>query len=157
MASTKRKAPNEVATISKSKPPRENHSSKRQRKNDDTTSTPAKPPASNSSSVLKQEEKAFPRGGGSALTPLEYKQIQIQATKDVLFEQSGKHGKRTTENDVIDFEGEPLPTRSKPETKRRKKSKTQSAGEDNTNVEAEIKIEGISYKVRKSVVLIEPC
>ena len=28
----------------------------------------------------------FPRGGGSTLTPLEYKQVKAQATKDALFE-----------------------------------------------------------------------
>ncbi|RKF63734.1 rRNA biogenesis protein rrp5 [Golovinomyces cichoracearum] len=35
---------------------------------------------------LDKEESAFPRGGGSILTPLEHKQIQIQASRDVLFE-----------------------------------------------------------------------
>ncbi|KAF2762569.1 ribosomal RNA processing protein RRP5 [Pseudovirgaria hyperparasitica] len=39
-------------------------------------------------SVLKSESKSFPRGGGSVLTPLEHKQIQNEAAKDVLFEQS---------------------------------------------------------------------
>jgi rRNA biogenesis protein RRP5 len=40
-------------------------------------------------SILRDEEPSFPRGGGSVLTPLERKQIQIQATRDVLFEQKG--------------------------------------------------------------------
>ena len=38
-------------------------------------------------SKLKEEEAAFPRGGASVLTPLEHKQINIDATRDVLFEQ----------------------------------------------------------------------
>ena len=38
-------------------------------------------------SKLKEEEQAFPRGGASVLTPLEHKQINIDATRDVLFEQ----------------------------------------------------------------------
>jgi rRNA biogenesis protein RRP5 len=36
-------------------------------------------------SVLQTEESAFPRGGGSVLTPLEVKQAANDATKDVLF------------------------------------------------------------------------
>src|SRR5271163_964569 len=40
-------------------------------------------------SKLRDEEVAFPRGGASILTPLEHKQIQIEATRDVLFEQQG--------------------------------------------------------------------
>lgn len=36
-------------------------------------------------SVLQSEESAFPRGGGSVLTPLEVKQAANDATKDVLF------------------------------------------------------------------------
>lgn len=36
-------------------------------------------------SVLQAEESAFPRGGGSVLTPLEVKQVANDATKDVLF------------------------------------------------------------------------
>ncbi|EER24499.1 S1 RNA binding domain containing protein [Coccidioides posadasii C735 delta SOWgp] len=43
-------------------------------------------------SVLRDEAPAFPRGGNNALTPLERKQIQIQATRDVLFEQNGTPG-----------------------------------------------------------------
>jgi rRNA biogenesis protein RRP5 len=39
-------------------------------------------------SVFKDEEKSFPRGGASVLTPLEHKQIHIKANQDVLFEQS---------------------------------------------------------------------
>lgn len=39
-------------------------------------------------SQLKEEEPLFPRGGGSVLTPLEQKQISIQAKKDVLFEEA---------------------------------------------------------------------
>ncbi|KAJ3175830.1 rRNA biogenesis protein rrp5 [Geranomyces variabilis] len=34
------------------------------------------------------EEQAFPRGGASALTPLEYREVSDQAKQDVLFEQT---------------------------------------------------------------------
>lgn len=50
---------------------------------------PLESPKTENSSILRDEERAFPRGGTNALTPLEYKQIQIQATKDVLFEERG--------------------------------------------------------------------
>ena len=53
---------------------------------------PLEPHKSENSSILKDEGRAFPRGGANALTPLEYKQIQIQATKDVLFEENGSKG-----------------------------------------------------------------
>ena len=63
------------------------------RKRSDSTSTSRKeadtPSASSSiptkRSVLQTEESAFPRGGGSVLTPLEIKQAANDATKDVLF------------------------------------------------------------------------
>lgn len=47
-------------------------------------------------SVLKDEEPMFPRGGGSILTPLEQKQINLEAKADAKheeeFETSGKAG-----------------------------------------------------------------
>ncbi|EEQ36536.1 hypothetical protein CLUG_00659 [Clavispora lusitaniae ATCC 42720] len=43
---------------------------------------------SSSKSVLNSSEVAFPRGGGSVLTPLEMKTISNKATEDVLFEQA---------------------------------------------------------------------
>ena len=39
-------------------------------------------------SVIDGEERDFPRGGADVLTPLEKKQLQVQATRDVLFEDS---------------------------------------------------------------------
>lgn len=57
----------------------------------DSSIKPAKPSAatrrSNEVSILREDEPSFPRGGASILTPLEHKQIQAQATRDVLFEQ----------------------------------------------------------------------
>ncbi|KAJ5713657.1 uncharacterized protein N7483_010838 [Penicillium malachiteum] len=41
-------------------------------------------PKASELSVLRDDEPSFPRGGASVLTALERKQIQIQATKDVL-------------------------------------------------------------------------
>ena len=100
-------------------------------------------------SVLKEEEPAFPRGGASILTPLEHKQIQIQAKQDVLFEQTT--GKKAARKDFEDEENDgdmPEQTsgpmkKSKSKSKPRdKKSKTNGAVEEPT-----VRIEGLSYKV----------
>ena len=84
------------------------------------------------------EEPAFPRGGASVLTPLEHKQIQIEATRDVLFEQGAKSSKPDVEAD----EDTPRP---------KKKSKSKGKNKkDVVNTEPEeevVKIEGLSYKV----------
>lgn len=84
---------------------------------------------------VKQEEPLFPRGGGSVLTPLEHKQITIQAKQDALFEEeSGKEPKK----------GE----------KDTKKKKRKSSGKDAKKSDKPahdpdaVKIEGLNYKVR---------
>ena len=55
---------------------------------DGKTSSPKIPHVPKISKV-REEEVAFPRGGASILTPLEHKQIQIEASRDVLFKQQG--------------------------------------------------------------------
>ncbi|RFU34926.1 hypothetical protein B7463_g1416, partial [Scytalidium lignicola] len=87
-------------------------------------------------SRAKDEEAAFPRGGASVLTPLEHKQIQIEATNDVLFEQEG--GKKS-ERDIHDA----------PHVRRKQKSKgdgPQGDGKKAANDENEVTIESLSYK-----------
>ena len=100
-------------------------------------------------SVWRAEEPAFPRGGASILTPLEHKQIQIQAKQDVLFEQNT--GKKKLRNNVEDEENDEdnldqisgFTKKSKSKLKPRdKKSKKKSAVQ-----EAAVRIEGLSYKV----------
>ncbi|ERT01232.1 hypothetical protein HMPREF1624_02474 [Sporothrix schenckii ATCC 58251] len=54
----------------------------------ESNSVPATAGASTLVSRLKEDEPLFPRGGGSVLTPLEYKQIQVQAKSDALFDQA---------------------------------------------------------------------
>lgn len=99
--------------------------------------------------VLRAEEPAFPRGGASILTPLEHKQIQIQAKQDVLFEQNT--GKKKPSNNIEDEENDEdnldqssgLIKKTKSKLKSRdKKSKNNGAVE-----EAAVRIEGLSYKV----------
>lgn len=98
-------------------------------------------------SVLKNEEPAFPRGGASILTPLEHKQIHIQAKGDVLFEQST--GKKSARNE---FEGEeneedlPAHSDSAPLKAKRKKGSKKGKLVEVTE-EVGVRIEGLSYKV----------
>ncbi|PGH13265.1 hypothetical protein AJ80_06374 [Polytolypa hystricis UAMH7299] len=96
-------------------------------------------------SVLREEEPAFPRGGGSVLTPLEQKQIQIQAKKDVLFEQSG--AKRTaglgedSDSDLPSVAGEETSVKPK-KSKFKSKKKAASQG----SKEEGVRIEGLNFK-----------
>lgn len=84
---------------------------------------------------------AFPRGGASVLTPLEHKQIQIDATRDVLFEQ---YGAKSSKPDGEDQEGEDTP---KVRKKGKGKAKGKKAAQDTEVEEETVKIEGLSYKV----------
>ncbi|KAI5279635.1 rRNA biogenesis protein rrp5, partial [Ascosphaera acerosa] len=71
-------------------------------------------PALSTITIREDEETPFPRGGASVLTPLEQKQISLQAKKDVLFEQThgksqskskgkSKKGKKLLGGDELDF------------------------------------------------------
>ena len=128
--------------------------SKRKSTSDADTETSSKKPKNSSSkaqsiSILREEEPAFPRGGASVLTPLEHKQIQIQATRDVLFEQNT--GKRHTGLDSGDEEngggetGEPNATMSSVPGKPRFKVKNKKSGM--TLKEPRMRIESLGYKV----------
>lgn len=88
-------------------------------------------------SVLKDDEPVFPRGGGSVLTPLEQKKIQMEAKADAIREE--------------EFE-----TSAKPQKKKVKKSaakgdkKTEKKADEDT-----IRIESLNFKrlVKGSLVL----
>lgn len=102
-------------------------------------------------SVLKQEESAFPRGGGSVLTPIERKQIQIQATQDALFEESGQKVSRPDINSEED-EGhgesdDATATKSKRKNLPKSKANTKDKGKkgDSTS-DTEIRVEGLKSK-----------
>lgn len=86
----------------------------------------------------KDEETAFPRGGASILTPLEHKQIHIDATRDVLFEQTASRAKEE------DGEAATAPGGKK----RKPKSKGKKGEEVKGDEDDQIRIEGLSYKVR---------
>lgn len=109
-------------------------------------------------SVLRAEEPSFPRGGASILTPLEHKQIQIDATRDVLFEQqSSKKTKAAPSNDVENGDSDVAEPAKLSKGKSKGKSKTRmTKGQENQEAKDHgVKIEGLSYKriVPGSVVL----
>ena len=107
---------------------------------DGKTSSPKNPHVPKISKV-REEEVAFPRGGASILTPLEHKQIQIEATRDVLFEQQGA---KSTEPDTEGGDGETI--------RKVKKTKSKGKGKKGTTQtepkEESVTVEGLSYKVR---------
>lgn len=100
-------------------------------------------------SVLRDEAPAFPRGGNNVLTPLERKQIQIQATRDVLFEQKGARDGELPDNDS-DIEKEEDASKEagvKSSNKKHKSKKNKKSAEESAKPEGP-KIESLSFKVR---------
>ncbi|KAJ5945564.1 RRNA biogenesis protein RRP5 [Penicillium verhagenii] len=111
-------------------------------------------PKASELSILRDDEPSFPRGGASVLTPLERKQIQIQATKDVLFEQKGSKGpKKPTrqlddenddeDEDDVDMEDEDT---TAPAKKSRKKKTKGKKSDDKETAEKVSRIESLSFK-----------
>lgn len=144
MAAVKRKeGPNGSAAAKSSRPASESRPSKRAKASDSASKNDVekgrrelksseKPVPVPVVSILKEEEPLFPRGGGSVLTPLEQKQISIQAKKDVLFEEQSEGKKGGGDK-----------------TARRKKRKSR-ADEDATKSakdEDAVKVESLNFKV----------
>lgn len=100
-------------------------------------------------SILREEEPAFPRGGASILTPLEHKQIQIQAKQDVLFEHNT--GKKAARNEFEDEENdEDMPGQPSgliKKSKNNSKDRSKKGKKIGVVEEAAVRIEGLSYKV----------
>jgi rRNA biogenesis protein RRP5 len=155
MGSLKRKeGPNGTSASKSAKPATETRPSKRPRASesakDDTKKSakggakgakPAKEPKEPKESrepaaapiVTKEEEPLFPRGGGSVLTPLEQKQISIQAKKDVLFEEGLQSEGKKRDNSA---------------RRKRRKSRADEAGTSTTPDEDAVKVESLNFKVR---------
>ncbi|KAK3295771.1 uncharacterized protein B0H64DRAFT_432451 [Chaetomium fimeti] len=153
MGSLKRKeGPNGASASKPTRPATESRPSKRAKASESTKDdgkkgakepkSPAKPAATAVVSKLKEEEPLFPRGGGSVLTPLEQKQISIQAKKDVLFEEQseGKKGDNSAR-------------------RKRRKSRAAEAGTGDSKDEDAVKVEGLNFKrlVQGSLVLGTVC
>ncbi|KAK7938058.1 uncharacterized protein PG986_014926 [Apiospora aurea] len=121
-------------------------------KNSKSQSKPTTKPASSADSKpaaakltkLKEEEPLFPRGGGSVLTPLEQKQIQVQARQDVLFEQESSAGQKKAEKAV-------KKKKSKGQLKDSKQTKAAADDEDT------VRVESLNYKrlIKGSLVLAQ--
>ncbi|KAJ4323696.1 rRNA biogenesis protein rrp5 [Neodidymelliopsis sp. IMI 364377] len=150
MGAIKRKADASSAPAKREKGASSDRSAKRPRKSDGAAESPAKSkPAKTESaapkaSVFKDEEKSFPRGGASVLTPLEHKQIQIKANQDVLFEQTGAKrsggGGDDEFGDMGSDDDKAAKASKKWPTKKGKKSKDDGEKED------VVRAEGLNYK-----------
>ncbi|KAF2453144.1 hypothetical protein BDY21DRAFT_374961 [Lineolata rhizophorae] len=166
MSNMKRRADGDKGSAKAPKIKIDERPSKRQRKAGHSATEKSKPenyqtqrpkelPAK--SSILQKEEKSFPRGGGSVLTPLEHKQIQIEATRDALYENEGskKAGRRRgSDEEMDDFVEEDKPL-LKTGKKKSNAQKTVSELKDGPSV----RIEGLGFKrlVPGSMVLGQVC
>ena len=83
-------------------------------------------------SLLKDEEPIFPRGGGSVLTPLEQKQIQLEAKADA---------RREEEFDTSGGKVQKKQKKRKASTKGDKKSAEKKDSEDS------VRVESLNFKV----------
>lgn len=108
-------------------------------------------PKASELTVLRDDEASFPRGGASVLTPLERKQIHVQATKDVLFEQKGSKkpsdgiGSDDEEEDVkMDDANDTAAAVKKP---RKRRTKDKKNADQPASEPQGVRIEGLSFKV----------
>ncbi|EDN10819.1 conserved hypothetical protein [Histoplasma mississippiense (nom. inval.)] len=117
------------------------NSKKPAEKSKDSLDSPSKTPAV---SVLREEEPAFPRGGANILSPLEQKQIHIQATRDVLFEQKGAQA----QDDIDNEDGTQKKQSSKEFGIKSRKWKTKSMKHTipQASTKEEVRIEGLNFK-----------
>lgn len=125
---------------------------KRKRGKDPEETRPEKKPKSSkptSRLTGPKEEPAFQRGGASILTPLEQKQIQVQATRDTLFEQSTGQKARNTEfgDDENDEEAILEPTTAPPKIKDKRTVKSDRSNRGSQLQSTGVRIEGLSYRV----------
>lgn len=138
---------NESFVRAKGYPAGDDRPSKRFRQDEKTGSdVTSKVPSVPMISRVKDEGKAFPRGGASVLTPLEHKQIQIEATRDVLFEQEGAKASanRGEINDAALLKN------------LRSKGQSRKGTEVSLPAEDMVRIEGLSYKVHTPLELSSP-
>ncbi|GAM88985.1 hypothetical protein ANO11243_070190 [Dothideomycetidae sp. 11243] len=94
------------------------------------------------SSLLLGEERSFPRGGASVLTPLEQRQIKAEADRDVLFEDAAKSKVVREEYGAEDDETEARA----PSRKNKKKTKQSKPGDADKADADKVRIQGLGYK-----------
>ena len=102
-----------------------------------------------SSSTTPNEQPAFPRGGATLLTPLEQRQIQAQATHDVLLEQAQSvHSLGASQLTLKQSGGDEI-LHTRPAAKGKQHKRFQYKKEDVTGVHENgaPRIESLTYKV----------
>lgn len=140
----------------------ESHPSKKVKTSHESSSYPKDDPAARKSNhdesenvqlkgplVLRGEETAFPRGGASVLTPLEHRQIKIDAQRDVLFEQTGNRSTKRTADD-FEYDGEDEINASTPASAKKKIRPTPKPKQEVPRLDAKessVRIEGLGYRV----------
>lgn len=98
-------------------------------------------------SILQQEDHAFPRGGGSVLTPIEQKQIKAQAERDVLFEQeTGQKAPRDEDEEDAGGDEDLFDEPAAAVAKKKRKAKNDDHGASKKGVGSSTRIQGLSYK-----------
>ncbi|KAI0166315.1 nucleic acid-binding protein [Xylariaceae sp. FL1272] len=142
MSALKRKDAPAGATAANS-PKRSKSDGEKTSKTTTTKTTQSKAPAAAAVSRLKEEEPLFPRGGGSVLSPLEHRQISIQAKQDALFEQESSQ--------------QPDKATRVPKGKRKQKSLKDKSAHASKPADDAVKIEGLNYQrlVKGSLVLAQ--
>ncbi len=144
MGSLKRKeGPNGAPPSKSARPASESRPSKRAKASESTKDdskkgankqpkSPAKPAEASVVTKSREEEPLFPRGGGSILTPLEQKQISVQAKKDVLFEEQST-GQQ--------------PKGDKAARRKRRKSRADEKETKSSKDDDGVKVESLNFKV----------
>lgn len=137
MSSLKRKdapggtPPSKAAKASKVSRPSKRDTPSKDKKDKKTTEDAPTPRAPAVSALLKDDEPLFPRGGGSVLTPLEQKQITMEAKADAAKE-----------------EAELFDTNVKGKAKKEKRRKAKDTKDTKpARDEDAVKIEGLNFKV----------
>lgn len=152
--SKKRKAPHDRAAKQSDKKAKISRDGALRQRDTNGDETLEDAPTSRKISFLREEEPLFPRGGGSVLTPLEHRQINVEAQRDALFEQRGKASRRDVpeEDDPVD---EAVVAR--PALTRRKRAKVVNATESPAQTQPEeigARIEGLGFNVSVSATLL---
>ncbi|XP_044717511.1 s1 RNA binding domain-containing protein [Hirsutella rhossiliensis] len=140
--------PSKSAKSSKAARPSKNDASSKDAKPAATTApnkaaeSDNKPPKAPVVSLLRDEEPVFPRGGGSVLTPLEQKQIQLEAKADAMRE------------DELDVGG-----KAQQKKKRRMALKSDKKAPVSKDGDDAIRVESLNFKklVKGSLVLGQVC
>ena len=148
MGAIKRKAEQGATPSKKAKSTPSDRSAKR-RKSDVEQTSPAKAKPESAApkpSVFKDEEKSFPRGGASVLTPLEHKQISIKANQDVLFEQAGIKRPGGGGDDGFSDMGSEDDEKATAKSKKKFPTKNKRSHESGEKEDV-VRAKGLSYKV----------